>query len=439
MNKIKKILARVLRCPSLPLYIMAILVAVAHLLLSNLFSDDVWFFNVLEGKENIGAAWREFLAFRYENWSSRTAIEGALILLVRAPFVWKMVDSVAIIYIIFELSRLTNPEKSLVKNIIIALLVPVYPLWILYEVGFVATSINYIIPFACLVPTLSIIFRRAQKREIPLFEYILAVPFLAFALFSEINCAILLVVSISGAILFVLEKKGVPYFELLALALCAILLVYHLEAPGNDFRYAQETATWLPEHSSLGIVGKALLGFSAMSATMFFYKYNILVCVFCSAITLATFLKTRKWYFRALSCIATTFSLIFGFLSPILNKIPFISKAHGAMLAALHTTVPNAGSVAIDILTLALLASILVCMFIIIENKRQYFMLLFTLATGAISKIALGLSPTVWTGSGRASTYLYLAISIATGAVIYQIYLNFCKRKKGLEQVSATE
>ena len=109
------------------------------------------------------------------------------------------------------------------------------------------------------------------------------------------------------------------------------------------------------------------------------------------------------------------------------------------MLAALHTTVPNAGSVAIDILTLALLASILVCMFIIIENKRQYFMLLFTLATGAISKIALGLSPTVWTGSGRASTYLYLAISIATGAVIYQIYLNFCKRKKGLEQVSATE
>jgi hypothetical protein len=76
------------------------------------------------------------------------------------------------------------------------------------------------------------------------------------------------------------------------------------------------------------------------------------------------------------------------------------------------------------ILSLVLLASILACLYIIIEQKRTYFLLLFTLATGAISKIALGLSPTVWTGSGRATTYLYIAIIIATGAVIYQIYLK---------------
>lgn len=430
MNKIKKTLVGVLHSPSLPLYILALCVALSHLFLGNLFADDIWFWNVLEGKENVGAAWREFLTFRYENWSSRTAIEGALILLVRAPFVWKIIDTVAIIYIVFELSRLMNPEKSLIKNIIIALCVPLYPVWVLYEVGFVATSINYIIPFAALLPTLSIIFRRAQKREIPFFEYLLAVIFLVFACFSEIICAILLVVGIGGALLFLIEKRDVPYFELFALAFCALMLVYHLESPGNDFRYAQESATWLPEHSSLGIIGKALLGFGAMGHTMFFYKYNVLVCVFCIAIAASTFLKTRKWYFRALSCVGAVFSLVFGLLGTLLNKIPLIAKANAAMAGALSTTVPNTKSVAMDLLIAAILVSILVCLYVITENKRQYFMLLFTLGTGAISKIALGLSPTVWTGSGRASTYLYLAISITTGAIIYQIYLHFCKEKR---------
>lgn len=424
MNKVKKFFVDLLHSPRLPLYIVALLIALTHIFMFRLFADDIWFYNVLEGKEDMMGAWSEFLESRYNNWSSRTAIEGALILLVRAPLVWKIIDSVAVIYIIFELSRLTNAENDLSKNIIIALLLPAYPVWVLFEVGFVATSINYIIPFACLMPTLSIIFRRAQNRKIPLFEYFLAIPFLFFACFSEIICAILLVVSLGAIALYLVEKRKIPCFELLALAFCVALLAYHLSCPGNDFRYEQETGNWLPAHASLNIIEKAILGFNAMTKTMFFYEKNLLVCFFCVAISVATFLKTSKWYFKAISMLSTVFSIFFGLLSPIFAKIPFIGRAIDAMTEALHSPTLTAGSVGMVILSLVLLASILACLYIIIEQKRTYFLLLFTLATGAISKIALGLSPTVWTGSGRATTYLYIAIIIATGAVIYQIYLK---------------
>ncbi|MBE6624742.1 MAG: hypothetical protein E7622_03755 [Ruminococcaceae bacterium] len=423
MNRIKKLLGNILHSPSLPLYIFIILVLWAHLFMSDLFSDDIWFYNVLEGKDDMMGAWREFLEFRYENWSSRTAIEGALILLVRVMPLWKIIDSVAIIYIVFEISRLVNPEKSLVKNIIIVLLVPAYPVWVLYEVGFVATSINYIIPFACLFPTLSIIYRRAQGRGVPIFEYFLAIPFLAFACFSEIVCAILLVVSLGAITLYLIEKKKIPYFEIFALIFCILLLVYHLSCPGNDFRYTQETNNWLPEHSSLNIIEKALLGFNAMTSTMFFYDKNLLVCLFCITISVATILKSNKWYLRAISLVGTVFSLTFGLLYPILGKIPFISRIGDAMMVALHSPSPTLGSIAMVLLAIVLLATLLVCMLFIIDKRRDYFMIFFALAAGAISKIALGLSPTVWTGAGRASTYLYLAISIATGMVIYQVYL----------------
>ncbi len=430
MDKIKRAFRVVFHSPYLPLCILAVAVVVAHLFMSPRFSDDLWFYEILEGKEKPLEAWIEFLKWRYEVWSSRSAIEGALILLVRAPIVWKIIDSVAIIYIVFELSRLTNPERSLTKNIIISLMLPIFPVWVLYEVGFVATSINYIIPFACLMPTISILLRRAQKRIIPLPEYIIAIPLLIFACFSELISAILLIVSIGAIVLYVIDNKRVPIIEIVTLSVAILLLIYHMTCPGNDVRYEQEVATWLPEHTSLNLIEKAILGFNAMTSTLFLYAKNILVVIFCASLSLGAFIKSKKWYFRVISLVGTVFSAFFGLLSPILTRIGVFSNLKAIMDSALHSPHLSFSSLIMVIISVLVLASMLTSLWIIINDTREYILLFFALATGAISKIALGLSPTVWTGSGRATTYLYIAIAIATGAVIYKITECLIKSKK---------
>ena len=425
MNRIKKFFSDLRHSPSLPLYILAVVIVIAHLVLTKRFSDDIWFFSVLDGKDDLFGSLFDYLSTRYNSWTSRIPIELFLVLLVRVPLLWQIVDSVALIYIFFELSRLANPERSLTKNIIIALLLPVFPVWVLYEAGFVATSMNYIIPFACVMPTLSIIYRRSCSRKASRWEYAVALPLLVFGCFSEILCALLLIVSIGAIVLRLFERKGLIWVELAVLAISGALLLFHLTCPGNNVRLALETLAWLPEHDSLNLVEKAIVGFNAMTKTLFFSPTNIIVLVMCIALLLGTFLKCKSYILRGISVFVLAVTLIFGVLSPVLKLIAPFKALCGKIDGALKSTKMCTGSALMLIFAVFLLASMLVCLYHIISDKRQYFMLFFFLGTGAVCKISLGLSPTVWVSGARGATYLYIAIAITIGALAYEITNHF--------------
>lgn len=420
VEKIKNALSRTIHSPSLPLYVLAIIVALSHIDMPTDFADDAWFYNILEGKDDMWEAWSAFLKYRYEMWSSRTLIEGALILLVRAPLAWKILDSVAIIYIIFELSRLLNPEKSLLKNIIIAVIPLTFPLSILYEVGFVATSINYIIPFACALPTISILYRRIIGRDVLALEYAVALPFLLFACFSEIICALVLLVALGCIVWKLVSRTGVPYAEIACVVIAIAYVVYHLTCPGNDARAEQEALTWLPEHSSLNLIEKAELGLRAMIFSLFMYDKNIVFVLMCLAIAIVVTLKTKKPLKIALAWLPFAISAIFGMLSPILTKLQFMSAIKSKILVALQAPKITLGGALCDLVAVFLLFCVLFSLAEVIESTREYILLFYALGVGSATKIALGLSPTVWASGNRGATFLFISIAIATGVAVYE-------------------
>ena len=69
--------------------------------------DDIYFVNALEQSSALA-----FLMFRYMQWSSRLLIECVLIFVVRAPYVWRILDSLALTLIAVMTSAMFNEKKS---------------------------------------------------------------------------------------------------------------------------------------------------------------------------------------------------------------------------------------------------------------------------------------------------------------------------------------
>ncbi len=425
MTNIKKTLLSILKLRELPLIIFAIIVAIYHTTLPLLFADDAWFYNILEGKEDVFTSCLDFVKIRYEGWSSRTLIEFALILLVRVPILWKIIDTVAIVYIVFALSNLINPEKSRIKNIILPLVALCFPK-VLFEVGSVATSINYIIPFATVLPAVSVMFKRFANREVSKVEKAVSIPLLFFGCFSEILSATVLLVTLGCGAYQIIKNKKIPVWEIVYATMCAVLLIYHLTCAGNDVRYAQESATWLPEHPNLNLFFKVELGFCAMMQTLFLTDKGY-AFLFCLSISLLVTLKSKKWYNITISWIPSVFSLVFSVKYSFFGKIPFVTALKNHMLAACGHPEITTNAIITDIVFVLLLVCIMFSLKVVIKDGKKYLAVFYLLFCGAASKMSLGLSPTVWTSSGRGTTFLYVALGVVTVIAINYVFTDVVK------------
>lgn len=428
MEKLKRVAWAIVKSPYLPLAIFAIIVAALHISMPNNFADDAWFYRILEGREDTLNAWKEFLVWRYNSWSSRTAIEGLLIVLVRKPLLWKILDTVSIIYVVFTISDLINFERSRTKNIIIALVALIFP-EVLYEVGYVATSLNYIIPFAAALCAISVMYKRFSLRDVSKFEYVIALLLLLFACFSEILSATVLLIALGSGAWYVAKNKRVPAFEVACLVISIAFLIFHLTCVGNDVRYVQESATWLPEHPSLNLFEKVELGFSSMMQTLFLAKNNF-VGVFCLGIALALTLKSRKAHHLIFAWIPFVFSTIFSTLYSIFIKIRPLAALKNHMLAACGHPSITFNAVITDIVFIFILFCILFTLRVIIKDTRDYIAVFFILGVGAASRMSLGLSPTVWSSGGRATTFLYVALGVVTVIAINYVFTDVVKIAK---------
>ena len=74
-----------------------------------------------------------------------------------------------------------------------------------------------------------------------------------------------------------------------------------------------------------------------------------------------------------------------------------------------------------------LLVCILTAIYQTVEDKKLFFVFFFLLALGAASKMALGLSPTVWASGERTCTYLY---AVMAAVLVYALERFFSKKRK---------
>lgn len=411
MNRVKSDFLKFCSLPSFPLILLGIAFAILHLFLPVTLADDAWFAQILAGDKATFSNWFRFLCERYEFWSSRTAIEGLLILVARFPWLWRVTDTFVCISITVLLSRMFNPENSREKNLLLCALWVTFPVCLTGEAGFLATTLNYTWPLCAVLLTLTPMVKQFQGRPVKKWEYAVALPALLFACFQELLCAtFLLAVLGSLAYRVFLEKKN-PAFQITCALISIVMLIFTLTCPGNNNRTLLETASWFPEYADFSLFKKVEIGFSSMMKAMFL-RPNSFVLIFCAVLAVAVWMKSEK----RRRAIPAVFPLLYGIFYGVLGfGEDMVGKmGTGFILSSPLTWFP-------DIIFVLLLALILLSLRFVIEDTKQYCFLFFLLFLGAASRMAMGLSPTVWASGNRSCLFLYLTMSVVMGALIIEI------------------
>jgi hypothetical protein len=265
--------------------------------------------------------------------------------------------------------------------------------------------------------------RRYLGQEIKRWEWILAFPALLFACFAELLCATLVLFYLGSAAWRFFAKREIPIFDLVCILVCGGMLIFALTCPGNAVRVDQEIQTWFPTYGELGLLERVELGFSSMMKSLFL-RSNVFCTAFCAVIALSFCKRCKSVWRRILAWIPTAFSLVFGIAGEWLSEwIPAVAKVIGWVGekgTGLHPTEPLTWIP--DLVFVGILVCLLVSLHGALDDPQLFWLFFFLLAVGAASRIAIGLSPTVWASGERTCFYLYACMSVVLGCLLRSLF-----------------
>lgn len=406
----------------LPLLLLWTVLIVAHLFLPTHWGDDAWFAEILAGELATPQNWAGFLLERYQTWSSRVAIEGLLILFVRFPLLWRVCNAAICILLTVAVGRIFNPEQGRLKNWILTVIFFLFPLGIFYEVGYVATTLNYLWPLSAILWAILPTAKRFMNRPVSPWEYGVALIALSFAAFQEQACAVLLALYLGGILHRAIAHRRLDRFSLIGAFICVGFLIYTFTCPGNQNRFALEEAAHFPGFSELTLLQRLELGFSSMMKTAFLTP-NVFTAVFCLLLLAATLCGSTRLWVRVLSAFPFLTVLLCGLLGGALESvcppIRWLRESVGRMGTAPEWQEPVTWIPLIFFILL--LFTVLYLLSHAVRNPQRYWLFVYLLAVGAASRIVIGLSPTVWASGERTCTFLYAALAIVASYLLYGI------------------
>ncbi|MBO7357363.1 MAG: hypothetical protein J6U37_02400 [Lachnospiraceae bacterium] len=374
---------------------VAVFFAWAHKFTYPLFSDDSWFSVMLDDTSLF-----KYLLWRYNNWTSRLLIEALEVSLTRVDFlVWQALDVIMILLLIWGICELTNAKYALAPLWFAGLLCLV-PVGILYQAGWVSTSVNYIWTLTAAVMALLPLKGKGNR--------IVSLLFLIFACNQEQMAVVLLAIFI---IYFISERK-LLLPEILVIVLSIIWIV---TCPGNKARTAMSYQNDFPGYEYMSVLDKLKIGI--LDAASFFPAggaKQIILIVFMASVTVVILYKvfgreSLGQFYGLLSVLLTGILVFIGFPvrhmveeGKILNDPYLYNLFENRYIADHEYCIYEEKNVNLEIIIyLILFALILFLLFKACSSVKEGIIisLLFAIALG--SKVMLGFTPSVYVSGYR--------------------------------------
>lgn len=390
--------------------------------------DDSWFIDQLENTSII-----DFVKSRYYEWSSRVIIETVLCLILSlSRYVWIVLNSLMITLIGYSISKLFVKENKQEMNIMIALLVLIYPLDRMHEAGWGATTINGLWPLALGLFSMIPIRKIFDGEKIKGYMYPLYSLALIYAGNQEQSCMILLAVYVLFTILLVLrDKNKIHPFMIVQTVLIVLSLIFVLTCPGNYIRTNTEIAMNYPDFETLTLLDKVSMGVTTTISLML-VNSNIIFLVFSIIIALYICTCYKSTLYKIVSIIPFVAILVLGIFKdifvrifPHLQLLIDIMNVQKPMIdASNYRNIINSLPI---ILSFVIIFSFVLSIILIFKKlKNNTAIVIF--GVGLVSRVVMGLSPTIFASTNRTFIFLEFGMLIIT-FLIWQEFIKLTSDK----------
>ena len=425
-----------------------------HLTFVGFTNDDVYF-------RELAAMWPSVPALivdRYLTDSSRVISETILFLLVQCPFiVWQLLDTLICIWLCHSACVLLVNDKRKKENLLVLALFAIYPYMHVGSAGWICTSLNYMWPMAALTYALSGAMRRIRGGKIAVWQYVLYVLALVFTANCEMSATVLV---FAGAYLLVRyfgirrERNKQPEstaaqknpgnreekastilsacaYEIAVLVIGLAGLIFAMTAPGNGERTAMEALNWMPEFPDLNMFQKFRL------CAVFVFEHFVMIpdVPFFLFSLLLLFTGWHDKHTRIVSCIPLTIDVVFTAYYFVKDFLIGHKMNYDFTTPAIYLTEPY--DAVIQITELAAfgiyIAAALYLLWQLGQPLWERIGMIWALGTGFAVRMALMLSPTMFSSWHRTLIFLYFAFLGDSFLLV-----GLCKNRKQKDLIYVT-
>lgn len=365
--------------------------------------DGLFFSHLLDENTII-----EVLTDRWNTWSSRLLIECVLFFVSRHLWLWRILDSLVMVVLVWSLNHLIFPSCNRNNILLTFLCVIIYPFSDMSTASFCATTLNYLWPLTFMLLGLIPLVDIWRGRSTPQWSYPIFILFVLFASNHEQVACIMLLLGLLAVILH--KHHDLPrLYPSLLLLVAVINTVAIVLCPGNDVRTSVAIPMCYMTWPDISILEKAYLAVSSF-ATIVANNY----IVWGLFITMAGYGILKSKCTTPDKIMVGSIFAIWG--SVFIFRLWCIVTHADSMFFCYETS--SADPFDYSILSIALLTLGLYIIFasiwMIIRLWRDDYWLipLCIFVLGLASRMMMGLSPTIFVSARRTMIYFYFALLI---------------------------
>lgn len=387
--------------------------------------DDEAFLEMLQEKSVY-----DIVSYRYSTWTSRVIIDYILFtLLTISKYAWIIVQAGMMTLIGYSISKLfLKNENKNDMNIIVLMIILIYPMNIMSESGWAATTANYMWPLATMLFALIPIRKAWDGEKFKWFQYALFALSAFYAGNQEQTCSILVGIYLVYTILFILKDKKVHPAVIMQFVISIASIIFILTNSGNYARQEAEIIENYPNFNMLTIQDKISLGLTT-TINIIFTKNSIPFGIFSFMIVAYIWVTYKEKLYRVVSAIPFVSICVLGYFYDITSRLfPYLksfmklfSTEGGAIL-----TGGNANNMYFAmpvIFSFVIFVSLLFSILLIFKTLKNNVASLVYLV-GLASRLMMGFSPTLFASGTRTTLFLDFAMLI----VVILIWQEFAKK-----------
>ncbi|ARE19642.2 hypothetical protein [Lactococcus lactis] len=372
--------------------------------------DALWF-------SKVNSSPLAFAIKRYETWSSRFWIEGAVLVASKHLFIFFLITIISVFFLFYSVSKLISFNKFISNLVLVLFFIALFPIASLQSAGFIATIVNYIWPSTLFAYWLMIDNQR-KSETVASYKVIISTFCLILSVFNE-GLAIMLFLYL--IIRLVIEKKEfLNIYRMICLLVSFLSILNVLFCPGNQKRGISEMTHWFPTFDHLSFWDKLLIQLDNIASNLI-VNHNLM------GIFLLLLLARAVQKRQSLSIILSGLAIMLSKISESLISKPLdtiVKHSSGKEFNYNITSMLLAPSL-IFIIILGLVVFIIILLY---GKSSKSLIAITSLGTTFATGMSLSLSPTLLASEDRPLLFLYFVI-IFNCVVLLDDMIEFNKNK----------